>query len=59
MGEVYKKGGHFKMKMKSVKRLIAATLATVMTVGLAGCGGNKQLATMLPLAQQTLVPALM
>ncbi len=28
------------MKMKSVKRLIAATLATVMTVGLAGCGGD-------------------
>lgn len=29
------------MKMKSVKRLIAATLATVMTVGLAGCGGDN------------------
>lgn len=28
------------MKMKSVKRLIAAALATVMTVGLAGCGGD-------------------
>lgn len=28
------------MKMKSVKRLIAATLATVMAVGLAGCGGD-------------------
>lgn len=28
------------MKMKSVKRLIAATLATVMTVGLAGCGNT-------------------
>ncbi len=28
------------MKMKSVKRLIAAALATVMTVGLAGCGDD-------------------